>query len=506
MSRLKSSGPSPETELGVDHLVKDVGRRSRRGGAILLSAQGIRVLGQMGTLVVLVRLLPPSAFGLLAMVAAIGVILDLVKEFGLSSATIQKQDITQAQVSALFWINAGVGAVLGAGLFLAAPLLAHFYGQPELTGVARWMSLAFVASGLTVQHWALLRRQMRFATIAGLETAADLAGFAAGIGFALSGAGYWALVVQRLCSPMILLVGTWLFCRWRPGLPARTPGVRGLLGFGASVTVSQLAVAFARSIDQILIGWLWGPVLLGLYERTTRLLMMPVNTINAPIYAAAMPALSRLPDQPQRYRSLYGQVTQKVGLLTMPAFALSAVTADWVVKILFGPSWEQAIPLVALFSVYAVYLPVLQSTGLLYLTQARTAEMVRANLLDATVCVLAILAGLHWGVTGVAASLAGVGLVVRLPLAFWLSTRRGPVTMGLLWRSIAAPASAAAAVAASVGYLRQFEPEPTLLALATTAALALSVALLALLAWPETRREICMIVSSGRLAPPSTSG
>jgi PST family polysaccharide transporter len=506
MSRLKSSGPSPEAELGVDHLVKDVGRRSRRGGAILLSAQGVRVLGQMATLVVLARLLPPAAFGLLAMVAAIGTILDLVKEFGLSSATIQKQDITQAQVSALFWINTGVGAVLGVGLFLAAPVLAHFYDQPDLTDVARWMSLAFVASGLTVQHWALLRRQMRFAAIAGLETTADLVGFAAGIGLALWGAGYWALVVQRLCAPLILLVGTWLLCRWRPDLPTRTPGVRGLLGYGASVTVSQLAVAFARSIDQILIGWLWGPVLLGLYERTTRLLMMPVNTINAPIYAAAMPALSRLPDQPARYRSLYVQVTQKVGLLTMPAFALSAVTADWVVKILFGPSWERAIPLVALFSVYAIYLPVLQSSGLLYMTQARMREMLRANLLDAAVCVLAILAGLHWGVTGVAAWLAGVGLLVRLPLAFWLTTRHGPVTMGMLWRAIAPPASAAVAVAAAVGYLRQFEPEPTLLALATTAALALSVALLALFAWPETRREICAIVSSGRLAPPSTPG
>jgi PST family polysaccharide transporter len=505
MSRLKSSGPSPEAELGVDHLVKDVGRRSRRGGAILLSAQGIRVVGQVGTLVVLARLLPPSAFGLLAMVAAIGVILDLIKEFGLSSATIQKREITQAQVSALFWINAGVGSLLGTGLFLAAPALARFYDQPELADVARWMSLAFVASGFTVQHWALLRRQMRFAAIAGLETTADLVGFAAGIALALAGAGYWALVVQRLCAPLILLVGTWLFCRWRPDLPARTPGVRALLGYGASVTLSQLAVAFARSIDQILIGWLWGPVLLGLYERTTRLLMMPVNTINAPIYAAAMPALSRLPDQPARYRSLYAQVTQKVGLLTMPAFALSAVSADWVGKILFGPSWEQAIPLVALFSVYAIDLPVLQSSGLLYLTQARMTEMLRANLLDAAVCVLAILAGLHWGVIGVAASLAGVGLVVRLPLAFWLSTRHGPVTVGLLWRSIAAPASAAVAVAATVGYLRQFEPQPTLMALATTAALALSVAVLALLAWPETRREICAIISSGRLAPPSAS-
>src|SRR3954470_24966475 len=91
----------PDQELATDHLTQDLGRRSRRGGAVLLAAQMVRVLAQMGTLVVLAGLLPPQAFGLLAMVAAIGLILDLVKEFGLSSATIQKNDITQAQVSAL---------------------------------------------------------------------------------------------------------------------------------------------------------------------------------------------------------------------------------------------------------------------------------------------------------------------------------------------------------------------------------------------------------------------
>src|SRR6185437_3228840 len=103
---------SPDDELATEHLTQDLGRRSRRGGVVLLGAQMVRVLGQMGTLVVLARLLPPSAFGL-------------------SSATIQKSDITHAQVSALFWINAGVGAVLAAGLFLAAPAIANFYGQPE---------------------------------------------------------------------------------------------------------------------------------------------------------------------------------------------------------------------------------------------------------------------------------------------------------------------------------------------------------------------------------------
>jgi PST family polysaccharide transporter len=234
--------------------------------------------------------------------------------------------------------------------------------------------------------------------------------------------------------------------------------------------------------------------------------MMPVNAVGAPVYAAAMPALSRLVDQPARYRSLFGQVMQKIALLTMPAFALSAVTADWVVGILFGPSWEQAVPLVVLFSIAATSLPVAQSAGLLYLTHARTTEMLRANLIDASLCVASILAGLHWGVDGVAASLAAVGVLVRMPLAFWLATRRGPVPVGVIWRAIAPPATAAAAVAVSVGALREFLQAPTVAALAATVAVALSAMSLALVAWPETRREIQALMSSGKLLRPSTSG
>ena len=497
---LPSGGLSPEHELATDHLTQDIGRRSRRGGAVLLGAQMVRVLGQMATLVVLARLLPPQAFGLLAMVAAIGLVLDLIKEFGLSSATIQRSDITHAQVSALFWINAGVGAVLAALLFVTAPLIADFYREPELEGIARWLALGFVASGLTVQHWALLRRQMRFKAIAGMETTADLASFAAAIALAWHGAGYWALVVQRLIPPILLLLASWAICRWRPSRPGRAAGVRALLGFGASVTGSQLSTAFARSVDQILIGWLWGPAVLGLYERTTRLLLVPINTINAPVYAAAMPALSRLVDDPARYRSMFCQVMQKLGLLTMPLFALAAVTADWVVDILFGPAWHQAIPLVALFSVSATFLPVLMAVGLLFLTQARTTDMLRATGLDAVISVTAIVAGLPWGVTGVAASIALVGVLVRTPLAFWLAARRGPVGVGAVWRAIAPPASIALAIAAIVGGLRVATPDPTPAAMALVAATALAIGLLGLLAWPETRREIRQILARGRLS------
>jgi PST family polysaccharide transporter len=493
----RDGAPSPEAALATDHLIEDIGHRSRRGGTILLAAQGIRVLGQVATLVVLARLLPPSAFGLLAMVASLAAILELVKEFGLSAATIQKPGISHAQVSALFWINTAAGVLLGAGLVLAAPLLARFYGQPELEAVAEWLALGFVLSGLTVQHWALLRRQMRFGAIAGLETAADFAGFAAAIALAVAGKGYWALVAQRLVSPALLFAGSWMVCRWRPARPAPAEGIRELLRFGGSVTASGLALALARSVDQILIGWLWGPAILGLYERTTRLVLLPVNTINAPVYAAGMPALSRLVDRPERYRSMFRQIMQKLALLTMPVFAITAVLADWLVLILFGPAWVQAIPLVALFSISAAYLPVLMAASLLYMTQGRPGEMLRASLIDAAVCIVAILAGLPWGVTGVAAAIAVAGLLVRLPVAFWLATRRGPVSMANIVTAIAPAVCAAVMASIAVWAVRHAvlagEGAPTVGGVLLLGLCGLAAIGLAVLAWPETRSEIARL-------------
>jgi PST family polysaccharide transporter len=489
----QTAGRSPDQALATDHLIEDIGRRSRRGGAILLTAQAVRVLAQLATLVVLARLLPPAAFGLLAMVASLGAILELMKDLGLSAATIQKPAVTHAQVSALFWINTAAGALLGAGLLAAAPLLAHVYGQPELTAVTRWLALGFVLSGLTVQHWALLRRQMRFAAIAGLESAADLVAFGIAIALAIDGHGYWALVGQRLASPALLLVGSWTLCRWRPTWPARAEGLGDLLRLGGSVTGSGLATALARSVDQMLIGWLWGPVVLGLYERTTRLVLLPVNTINAPVYAAGMPALSRLVDRPARYRSMFRQILQKLALLTMPPFAAVAVCADWVVGIVLGPAWLQATVLVALFSLSACYLPVLLATSLLYMTQGRSAELLRATAIDAALCIGAILVALPWGVEAVAAALAASGLLIRLPLAFWLASRRGPVSMVDMATALAPPASAALIVGLVVwlGRASGLAASPSVVIdIMASGVLGAAALGFTLLAWPETRREI----------------
>lgn len=498
--RLRSPS-TPEEELSTVHLSSDLARRTVRGGAVTVGAQVLKMTLQFAAVIILTRLLPPAAFGLVAMAAAIYMALEVLKELGLSAATIQKTNLTQAEVSALFWINGAAGAAIAVGLYLGAPIIADFYGQPELVDITRWLALGFLMSGFTVQHWALLRRQMRFTSIALVETGAEMVGLGVAIALAMGGADYWALVAQRITGPALTMVGSWTLCRWRPSAPALVPGIGELVRFGASVTGSNAAITVTRNLDQVMIGWLWGAAWLGIYERAVRLLLLPLNNINSPLYGIAMPALSRLADQPERYRSAFREIFEKLAMLTMPAGALLAVTADWVVELLFGNGWRAAVPIIAAFAIAAAWLPSLYALNLLYLSQNRPRELLRASMVDSVLCVALILAGVPFGPAAIAVTYAVGGLFIRFPMSFWLSTRKGPVGLHDLVVAVLPSIVAAPCVAGAVWLLRQvtwdFASPAERLSIAALAAFI--AAALAFYAIPQSRRALVTLARLPRM-------
>jgi polysaccharide transporter, PST family len=446
--------PDGDEALRTDHLLADLGRRSARGGVVTLGAQAGKVVLQFVTVAVLARLLPPAAFGLIAMVAALNTIFELVREFGLSAATIRKPDITHAEVTALFWINAAAGTFIAATLMAAAPLVAWFYGEPALVEVTRCLAVGFVFSGLSVQHWALVRRQMRFGAIAAVDVGSEVAGFAAALLAAALHAGYWALVAQRLTIPAVAVAASWMLCRWRPGRPRRVAGLGALLRFGASVTGVNIAAALTRSLDQVVVGMMWGAGALGLYERAAKLLLTPTLNLVVPLYSVTMPLMSRLEFDRARYRRVFREIVELVAMVVLPGAALVATTSDWIVAVVFGPDWRGAAPLVACFAVAAAYQPVAQLLGILYLTQDRKREMLRAAFIDAVLFGLAVAAGLPFGVHAVAAALAVVGWTLRLPAALLLATRRGPVGRADIAAALGPAAIASVLAAAAILVLR----------------------------------------------------
>ena len=194
-----SSGPSRAAEavghhFATDHLLTNLRQRTISSGLITAAAQGAQFFLNLAYIMVLARLLVPQDFGLFAMVTTVMGFLRIFQDAGLSTATVQRQEITHAQVSNLFWVNVAVGGVITLLVAASAPAVAWFYREPRLIGITLVLSITFVLTSSAVQHIALLNRQMRFGVIAMIDVVSMLAGYLTGIGMALSGYGYWALV------------------------------------------------------------------------------------------------------------------------------------------------------------------------------------------------------------------------------------------------------------------------------------------------------------------------
>jgi len=420
----------------TDHLQADLGGRSARGGAVTISAQLFKFVVTTVAAIALARLLTPDDYGLIAMVAILVNLVGMFQYLGLSTATVQWAELTHQQVSTLFWINMALSAAIMLITIVSGPLLAWFYHEPRLIGIAAAYGATILFTGLGIQHEAILSRQMRFTAIVVVETAALLIGFLAAIVAAWYGAGYWALVLNQAVMTLVTVVGVWSICKWRPGLPGRGLNLRPMLSYGGNLTGFNVMTFFSRNLDNLLIGKFWGAHQLGVYARAYQMLLLPMQQINAPLAAVAVPALSRLADSPERYRSAYLRILEKIAMVTMPLGALMIATSDWMVLLLLGPKWTETGKIFMLLGIAAIIQPVTKTSGWLFSTQGRTRELFHWGIISGVISVVSILAGLPWGATGVAASYAAADLFISTPLLFWHVGRRGPIRTSDFYRTI----------------------------------------------------------------------
>jgi O-antigen/teichoic acid export membrane protein len=404
---------------------------------------------------ILARLLVPGDFGLIGMAVAVTGFISLFRDLGLSQATVQRDNITHADVNALFWVNVAVSTLLALLTVALAPLLGWFYGDPRVTGITMALAVGFVFGGIAVQHQALMDRQMRFTSRGAVDVASLAIGAGAGVVAAMLGAGYWALVIQTLAMALSAAVGFWLLSRWRPGRPAWSGAARSMVHFGGHLTGFQVVNYLGRNVDNLLIGRVWGAAPLGLYTRAYQLLMLPIRQVNAPLAAVGMPALGRLRGEPERYRAVYLRVLEKIALITMPGVAFLIATSDWVVRLVLGPGWEGAAAIFTWLGVAALIQPAANTTGWLFISQERGRDMFRWGILGTVISVVAIVAGLPWGAVGVAAIYAITDIILKTPLLFWYVGRSGPVRTIDLYRALTIPALASAATLSAILAFRQ---------------------------------------------------
>jgi O-antigen/teichoic acid export membrane protein len=412
--------------------------KSVRGGFVSLCALGAKLVVQTATMVVLARLLSPEDFGLQGMAVVLTAFLANIKDAGLGAATIQRLEVTQEQISTLFWINVAVGATLATLTALLAPVVVAFYGEPRLYWITVVLGVPFVFSGLAAQHQALLVREMRFATVAKNEILSLTISSAAGIVIAMLGWRYWALVSMAVVGSSVSAVAAWLANPWVPGLPRRKCGIRSMLHFGWMTTCNTLVVFLAWNSDNILVGRFWGADALGLYGRAYQLATLPVNQLNGAITGVAFPALSRIQDDADRLARAFLRGYSLLVSLTIPIAISFGLFAEEIVRVVLGTKWMEAAPILRLLVPTVLVFALANPLAWLVISTGRVGRALSMSAATTPLVIVGILLGLSNGPKGVALGYSLAMAFLIIPITAW-SIQGTKVSWAGLWSAIKQP-------------------------------------------------------------------
>ncbi len=443
--------------VGGDGVATDLKNKSVRGGAIAMVSECTDFIIRFGSVAVLARLLVPEYFGLLSMVTAITAIAERFKDLGLSNATIQKKEITHEQVSTLFWLNAGLGLAMMIVVAALAYPISLFYADARLIPITLAIALSFPLSGMAIQHQALLRRQMKFTHMAAIQLSASLLSLVLAIIMALKGFGYWALVAREVLRSAFITVGSWICMPWVPGVPSRQAGVGSMLRFGGDLTACNLLSFLSSSMDQVLIGKLFGAVPLGFYRQGFQLVLAPINQLSYPVQVVSEAALSRLQHDPERYRRYYRKSLSMLSLVTMPLVVFLAVYAEPFVRLALGERWIQATPIFQVLAIAALLRPAATTAGGVMLTCGHSRRFFWIGLVSSVALVLFFIAGIPWGPIGIAWAQVWAIYLLLVPKLYWVF-KKTPISLGLFFSAICKPLAASVIMGMILAFLRYAMP------------------------------------------------
>lgn len=432
--------------------LKSSNQTSRRLTALKWNALGntVRALVQFIIGIVLARLLGPEPFGLVAIAWIVIGLGNLIADFGLASALVQRKKITPLDIRFAFTVQIVVGLVFSFVVASLAPLIGIFFGKPNAVQVVQAMALLFVLQASGQTSAAILRRQMNFRAIQLASIGGYLTGYiAVGLPMAWAGAGVWALVVAQLTQAVITSVALYLRVRHSLQPTLRMPG-GGMLAFGSGVLAGNVSSWGISNLDAAIVGKIFGVVELGLYNRTMNLVATPMNAFVSAVQSVLFSAYSRDQADIASVQRSYLASVGGVAMLLIPAFLTLAAIPQTAILGVYGEAW---LPAQSLLTPLALAMPinVLLALGgplLLGLGKARSEASVHAFSLLALAAALSwaanvSLVAVPWAVLSVyiLRCFLITGLTLRVCEARWVQFAQaiaGPLIVGCFAAALAA--------------------------------------------------------------------
>lgn len=325
---------------------------------------------QLAITLYLARLLGPTAFGLVGMLAVFIAIANVFVDSGFTSALIRKTDRTESDLVTAFYYNIAMAGLCYFALYISAPFIADFYQQAELQTLLRILGLAVLINAFTLIPRVKLNVAMDFKTQAKISVLSVLISGPTAIILAINGYGVWALVTQTLLNASCATFLFNLFAPWLPRGRITKHAFNYLFGYGSKLLLSGLLDVTYNNLYQIIIGKKFSPAVVGQFTQANQLASVPVSTLTGIIQRVTFPLFSQLQDDPDKMANAYRQTLKLSALMIFPLIVALGLVAKPLLTSLLGEQWQGAAVLLSvlclgymLYPIHSINLNLLQVTG-----------------------------------------------------------------------------------------------------------------------------------------------
>lgn len=389
--------------------------------------------------------LSPKEYGLMGMILVFTGFANVLKDFGIGSAIIQKKELSDEDLSTAFLFNVILGISLTFIFVLASPLIAQFYNDDRLSLITKIVAINFTVSSLNIVQSSLLERELNFKAIFTNNFIAYSVMSIAAISMAYAGFGVWTLVLQPLILSSSFTLILWTKSNWKPIITFSKQSLHHLLKFSIYLLGSTSINYWASNIDNMIVGKYSGAQQLGIYTRAYTLMYLPITQISSILVKVLLPTISRIQDDKEKVANVYMRAIDLIAFVNFPVIVGLVVTADSLLLLLLGEQWQECILIYRILAVASLLRVMVSPIGLLLTGLGETKLHFKFGLVVCIIGIAFIFIG-YWtyGVIGVSSSLIFAG-IISLLLSIYTIGKVIPFTYGLFFRNVA-PIFLAAAV------------------------------------------------------------
>lgn len=350
----------------------------------------VKRLVQFVLSIFLARLLSPDDFGVVAMASIFINWAEVFRDFGLGQSIVQKKDVSETQVSTIFYINVVMGCIIAVVFFIIAPLAAKFYDEDMIAWVIRIAGVTFIINSLNIVQNSLLIKKLNYKVGTVASFLASTISGAIGVLFAFLGFGIWSLLIQSVASSIITTLYIWSKSKWHPQRKFNFSETKSMFNMGIGFMAQGFIDNVFTSLGSMFIGKIHNPAAVGLYSRGHDLAVMPETTILLPVSRPFFPIFAKQQDRVDELKITFFKSLHLLTYGMSYCCGILTIASVEIITILYGAKWSDSIPILTIVSVMLPFCPIWTITTSLWKGLGKIALVAKFTLLLQTLSLISI--------------------------------------------------------------------------------------------------------------------